>query len=175
MMVAVTAAPVPFTAVKAAISPVPLAGSPIEGVLFVQVKLVAVPVKLTAVVLVPLHSSWLAMAVTVGVGCTVIVNVCVGPLQVNAPKVYFGVTVSVAMTGLVVAFAAVNVGTFPVPLAPRPIEVVLFVQSYDVPVPTKAAGDTVAPLHTVRSTGSFTAGVGFTVIVKDCVVPTQAP
>ncbi len=73
-MVAVTAVPPLFTAVKAAILPVPVAGRPIEGVSLVQVKLVAVPVKLTADVVLPLQSSWLPMAVTVGVGCTVIVN-----------------------------------------------------------------------------------------------------
>ena len=128
-MVAVTGAPVLFTAVNAAMLPVPLAGSPIEGVSLVQVKLVAVPVNDTAAVLLPLQSSWLPIAVTTGVGCTVMVKVFVGPAQVTAPNVYFGVMVIVATTGVDPALMVANGAMLPVPLAARPIEAVSLVQS----------------------------------------------
>ena len=52
------------------------------------------------------------------------VNVCAVP--VHEPKV--GVTVIVAVTGEVPSFNAVNDAILPVPLAARPIDVVLFVQ-----------------------------------------------
>jgi hypothetical protein len=45
-----------------------------------------------------------------------------------------GVTVIVAMTGDVVALAAVNEGMSPEPLAARPIAVLLFVHVNDVPL-----------------------------------------
>lgn len=128
-MVAVTGAVPLFTAVKAAMLPVPLAGRPIEGVSLVQVKLVLVPVKLTAVVVLPLQSSWLPIAVTVGVGCTVIVNDFVGPGHVTAPNVYFGVMVIVAVTGVVPALVAVKAAMLPVPLVASPIEPVSLIQS----------------------------------------------
>ncbi len=109
--------------------PAPLAGRPIEGVSLVQVKPVAVPVKLTAVVLLPLQISWLAIALTTGVGCTVIVNDLVGPLHVTAPNVYFGVIVIVAMTGVEPPLVAAKDPMFPVPLEASPIEAVSLVQS----------------------------------------------
>ena len=62
------------------------------------------------------------------VGVTVIVNVVGEPVQVVPPLVYVGVTVIVAVTGAVVVFTAVKEGILPVPLAARPIEVVLLVQ-----------------------------------------------
>jgi hypothetical protein len=69
------------------------------------------------------------IAVTTGVGCTVIVNVFVGPGQVTAAKVYLGVMVMVAISGVVPAFVAAKAVMFPVPLAPRPMPVLLLVQS----------------------------------------------
>ena len=62
---------------------------------------------------------------TVGVGLTVIVNVCGEPAQPFAD----GVTLIVAVTGALEVFVAVNAAMFPVPLAAKPIEVVLFVQA----------------------------------------------
>jgi hypothetical protein len=114
---------------KAVMLPVPLAARPMLVLLLVHVNAVAVPVKLTAVVLIPLHTTWLGGNATVGVGCTVIVKACGVPGQVTAPKVYFGVMVIVAMTGEVPAFVAVKAVMFPVPLAASPIEAVLLVQS----------------------------------------------
>jgi hypothetical protein len=80
--------------------------------------------KVTAAVPVPLHSVWLDIVLTAGAGFTVTVNVLPEPIQLLAD----GVTVIVAITGVVPLFAAVKDEIFPVPLAARPIEVVLFVQ-----------------------------------------------
>ena len=58
VIVATTGLPVEFVAVKAAISPVPLAAKPILGVLFVQLYTVPVtdePLKFTAAVEIPLQ------------------------------------------------------------------------------------------------------------------------
>ncbi len=49
------------------------------------------------------------------------VNACGVPGHVTPPKVYFGVTVIVAVTGLVVAFAAAKAAMLPVPVPARPI------------------------------------------------------
>ena len=59
VIVAVTGAVPVFTAVKEAMSPVPLANNPIEGVLFVHKYVVpaTVPPKVTAVVFPPLHTT----------------------------------------------------------------------------------------------------------------------
>jgi len=66
-----------FTAVKAGISPLPLAARPMDGLLFVQLKLVPlnVPVKATVFVVDPLHNTWFAGCATVGDGYIFIVNV----------------------------------------------------------------------------------------------------
>src|SRR5882762_6827186 len=119
-MVAITGELVRFVATNAAILPAPLAARPIEGALFVQLYTIVPPVvgllKVTAVVVAPLHNSWLATAVTVAVGLTVIVNVVGVPVHVVPPFVYDGVTVIVAVTGAVVAFVAVNEAILPEPL-----------------------------------------------------------
>jgi len=86
------------------------------------------PVKVTAVVGAPLHTAWLATALTVGIGFTVIVKVIVGPVQVTPALVYVGVTVIVAVTGAPVALVAVKLAMLPVPAAARPMLGVLFVQ-----------------------------------------------
>ena len=84
VIVAVTATAVAFVPMKLAILPVPDAPSPMEVLLLVQLYTVpaAVPVNVTAAVGAPLHTVWLACAVTVGVGLTVIVNVIGVPVQV---------------------------------------------------------------------------------------------
>jgi hypothetical protein len=116
-------------AAKAAIFPVPLAASPMLVLSLAQLNEVAVPVKLIAVVLIPLHTTWFEGAATEGVGCTVMVKFCGVPLQVTAPNVYLGVTVIVATTGVVPALVAVNEAMSPLPLAARPIEAASLVQS----------------------------------------------
>ena len=55
------------------------------------------------------------------------------PVQVTPALVYDGVTVMVAVIGALVLLVAVNEAIFPVPLAARPIDVVLFTQLYTVP------------------------------------------
>ncbi len=87
------------------------------------------PPKVTVVVAVPLHTTWLLTAFTEGVGCTVMLKVFVGPAHVTDPKVYFGVIVSVATTGSDVAFVAANDPMLPVPIPARPIEGVSLTQS----------------------------------------------
>ena len=70
---------------KLAILPVPDAAKPIDGVLFVQVNTVpaTAPVKVTAVVGEPLHTTWLPTGFTVGIGLTTTVAVTGVPLQVT--------------------------------------------------------------------------------------------
>lgn len=68
--------------------------------------------------------------------------------------------VTVAVTGEVPGFKAVNDGRFPVPDAVRPIDVLLLVHAYVVipPVLTvvKVTGEVTEPLQTNMSTGLFT-------------------
>jgi hypothetical protein len=70
-IVAVTGLVPLLTAVNDAIFPTPLAGKPIEGVLFTQLYEVATPPKLIAVVLTPLHKISSLGLLTAGVGSTV--------------------------------------------------------------------------------------------------------
>ena len=73
------------------------------------------------------------------------------------------------------AFTAVNDGIVLVPLAPRPMLVLLLVQLYTVPAtgPAIVTAVVAAPEHTVWLAIVFTAGVGFTVIVNVIAVPVQ--
>jgi len=84
-----------------------------------------------------------------------------------------GVTVIVAVTGTLVILIAVNDGISPVPLAAKPMEVLLFVQLKPVPLtaPVKFTALVATVLHNVWLAGCTTSGVGFTVIVKLCTVP----
>ena len=63
-----------------------------------------------------------------GNGFTVMVKVRVGPEQVIPPLVKLGVTVIVAVIGLLVGLTVTKAGMSPMPDAPSPIEVLLFVQ-----------------------------------------------
>ncbi len=107
------------------------------------------------------------VATAVGVGLTVIVNVIGVPVQSVPPFRKLGVTVIVAVTGALVALVAVNDAMSPVPLAARPIDGVLLVHVYTVPVtaPLKVTAVVAAPLQRVWFDTAFTVGVGFTVIV----------
>jgi hypothetical protein len=72
MIVAVTVVLPLFTAVNDGMFPVPLAASPMLGVLFVQLYVVTlVPLKLIAAVVPPLHTVWSAFGFIVGTGFTV--------------------------------------------------------------------------------------------------------
>lgn len=63
----------------------------------------------------------------------------------------FGVTLIVAVTGMLELFVAEKDPILPVPLGARPMELALFSQVYDVPVtvPLKVTGLVAAPLHSV--------------------------
>ena len=77
-----------------------------------------------------------------------------------------GVTVIVAVTGELVAFKAVNVGTGPVPLAANPMEGVLFVQA-KVVEPKELVNAWLATetlLQTVKFETALRIGSGCTVI-----------
>lgn len=72
------------------------------------------------------------VAVTVGLGLMVIVNVIGVPEHTGvavALLVNLGVTVMVAVIGVVPALDPVNTGIVPVPLAPNPIAVLLLLHS----------------------------------------------
>jgi len=115
---------------KLGIFPVPVAASPMDGALLVHWKLSAPVgpvlglVKLITAVGVPLHNTWLATGFTIGVGFTVMVNVTGVPGQ--TPNT--GVTVMCAVIGPLVALVVTNGSISPVPLAARPMPVLLFVQ-----------------------------------------------
>lgn len=81
----------------------------------------------------------------------------------------------VAVTGLMVGLIAVNDGMLPVPLAPSPIVVLLFVQVNTVPTtgPLSVTAAVADPAHTAWLAIAFTVGVGLTVIVKLTGVPVQ--
>ena len=82
------------------------------------------PVGLIKVVAAPLQTTWFVIAVTVGVGLTLIKNEKVGPAHPFA----VGVNVMVELIGVEPGLVAVNEGKSPFPLAPNPMAVLLFVQ-----------------------------------------------
>ena len=86
------------------------------------------PVNVTRLLDDPGHSAWFDGAFTVGAGFTVMVKFCGVPLQVVPALVYDGVTVMVAVMAVVPALVAVKLGMLPLPLAPKPMLVLLFDQ-----------------------------------------------
>lgn len=96
-----------------------------------------------------------------GVGYTVITYVSSGPTQPAA----VGVMVTVAKIAVAPVLVAVNEGMSPVPLAPRPIAVLLFVHAKVVPETRLVTGvnGAVAPLQKPWSAIAVTVGVGLTV------------
>lgn len=102
-----------------------------------------------------------------------LVNVCGADIAQRPGKIKLGVTVIVAVTGNNVLLVAINDGILPVPLAPRPIEVVLFVQLYVTP-PTGLLKFTAAvgvPVHTVWFAIGSTDAAGYTSTVAVVVEP----
>lgn len=130
VIVAVTGAPELLIAVKAGTVLVPDAAKPMEVLLLVQLYTVPVtgPLIATAVVVTPLHTTWLATAFTDGTGLTVIVNVRGVPEQVTPPLVKVGVTVIVAVATALVVLVVVKLAILPVPAAARPMLLLLLVQ-----------------------------------------------
>ena len=131
----------------------------------------------TAVVDVLLHTTWLATALMVAVGFTVMVKVIGVPLQVTPPLVKAGVTVMVAVTGAVVALVAVKPAILPEPFAANPMDVVLLVQLYTIVPPVLGLLNVTVVvdvlLHTTWLATAFIVATGFTVIVKVTGVPLQ--
>ncbi len=78
------------------------------------------------------------------------VNVVDAPVQLMPPFVKVGVIVIVAVTGVEPGFKATNDGMVLVPLAPRPMDVLLLVQLYTVPAtgPVMVTAAVAVPLHT---------------------------
>ena len=74
------------------------------------------------------HKVWLVTVFTEAVGFTVMVNVIGVPTQLTPLLVNVGVTVMVAVTGANTVLVALNEPIFPVPLAAKPIDVLLFAQ-----------------------------------------------
>ena len=81
------------------------------------------PVNVTAVVAVPLQTTWLAGVLTVGAGFTVIVNVCAVPVQPLAA----GVTAIVPAIAAAPLLVPVKADILPVPVDARPIAALLLV------------------------------------------------
>ena len=82
------------------------------------------PLKTTGVDAVPVHTVWLAIAATVGVGFTVMAKLAGVPAQALA----VGVTVMVPVIADALPFVAVKAAILPEPEVTRPIAVLLFVQ-----------------------------------------------
>ena len=134
-MVAVNGFIPELNAIKLAILPVPLAARPITGVLFVQLYTVpggavTAPLKFTAVVGAPLHTTWLATGFTVGIGLTTTVAVTGVPGQPLA----VGVIVKVTVMGVLVGLVKVPLIGLPEPLMGIPVTIGLsLTQLYVVP------------------------------------------
>ena len=172
MIVATTGVVPVFTALNAAMLPVPLAPNPMLVLLFTQVNTVpgTLPVNDTEAVVELLHTTWLAGWSIVGVGFTVIVNVIEVPVHVTPFAVKEGVTVKVLVSGAVPVFVAVKAGTLPVPLvAARPMASPVRDQAKTVPdvlLENTVAG-TVVPTQLILLATALTDGTGFTVTVAD--------
>lgn len=78
-----------------------------------------------------------------------------------------GVTVMVALMGAVEVLVAVKLVMIPVPLAARPMAVLVLVQSKLAPgvVLLNTEAGTNVLLHAVMLAGTLTVGLGFTVMV----------
>ena len=149
-MVAVVVVVPPFVAVNIGNEPpLPLAGSPMPVLLFVQLimALVTLVVKFTEPegTIVPEQKNWFAGMVTVAVGLTVIKNVLGNPRHSSASKPgspsplvsLIGVTVIVAVDAWVLTLVALKAGK-PValpPLAGKPIDGSVLVQLNHWPEP----------------------------------------
>jgi hypothetical protein len=123
VIVAITFVVPAFVAVKDGMFPVPLAASPMDGVLLTHAKVEpdTGPEMGIADVVAPLQYATLLTALTVAVGYTVIVNDSGVPTHPFA----VGVTVIVAVTVVMPLLVAVKDGIFPVPLPASPMDGVL--------------------------------------------------
>jgi hypothetical protein len=153
-VIVATMAVVPvFDAVNPGIFPVPLLPNPMEGVVFVQEKVVpgVVLVKFAADTAAPVHKLMFDGTVTVAVGFTVILKEAAVPLQPLAE----GITEIVPIIGADPVLVPIKLEILPVPLAASPMATLVLV----------------ALLQTVTLVGTLTAGVGFTVMLNEDEVP----
>ena len=87
------------------------------------------PLQTIAVVVELWQSTWLLMALTVGVGFTVMVELELLPTQVTPALVKEGITPTVAVNGVEPGLVAGKGAILPVPLLPNPMEVFELVQA----------------------------------------------
>jgi len=153
--VLVIAEAVALVAVKEGVLPVPLADpKPTAVLLFVHayVEPDGVDENTDAATVAPLHGVTLVRAPNVGVGFMVIVNVFAVPRQ----PFNVGVTDTVPTMSTPVAFAGAEYAVMsPVPLAAKPVDVLLFVHANVAPVGvlTKTAGETLSVAHLLIGAG----------------------
>ena len=76
----------------------------------------------------PLQIVWSGKSLTIGLGLTVMVKFCVGPVQLTWPPVYSGVIVTIDVTGTLPLLTAEKLLMFPFPEAPSPMEGKEFIQ-----------------------------------------------
>lgn len=114
-------------------------------------------------------TAWVVVLITVTFAEVALVT------YANPPPLVDGVTVTVAVTGALVAFVAVKEAILPAPLAANPIDAVLFVQLNIVPatVPVKLTAAVEVLLQTTWLAGCATSGVGLTVTVAVIGIPLQ--
>jgi hypothetical protein len=119
-----------FFAAKEEIVPLPADARPMDVLLFVQSKTVPLtpPEKEIAFMVVPLQTVWLDIEVTVGVGLIVMVKVDAVPVHDTPLFEKVGVTVIVDVTAVFPVFLAVKEAMLPVPLLPKPMDELVFVQ-----------------------------------------------
>jgi hypothetical protein len=166
---------VALVAVNDAILPVPLAAKPILAVLFVQLNVLPTdPVKLTAAVGAPLHTTWLAGWLTNWSGITV--TVAVTGLPGQGPT---GVMIKLTVTGAVVVLVNEPL-ILPEPLAAIPVAVpVLSLVQVNVVAPRLLVNTMVlmaVPEQMVCDMGDAnTLEDGLTVMVNVIGVPLQVP
>jgi hypothetical protein len=154
-----------FAALNAAIVPVPAADKPVLTLLFIQLKVAPVGVleKLVAATALPAQTVWLAIALTEGVGLTVIVKLFTAlaqPLKFEV-KVIFD-------TSCVATFAEIKDAISPMPEAAKPVAVLPFDQLKVAPegALVNAIIATRAPEQTTGFIGEIViVGVGLTVKV----------
>ena len=148
-------------------SPLPLAASPMLVLLFVQLNVAPAVPENGTITVVPPQAIKLLGWFMVGAGVTVIVKFWATPGQ----PFPLGVTIRFPVVGLP-TLAAVKL-ILPLPLAPRPMATLEFVQlKLGFPVPLKLT-TTIALEHTVWLGGSVTVGTGFIVMVKIFGAPGQ--
>ena len=167
-MVAVSAMAAAFV-VKLMLLPLPVAGRPMLGLLFNQLKVAPVVPLRAMLTFSPAQALTLPTGFTVGVGETVRLKFCEGPVQLPITGVTVMVPVCTAATvGAVPAM-------LPVPVAASPMAVLELVQ-----VRTVLAGVALkftlmgSPMQRFRSVGSTKEGIGLTLMVNVLGVPLQA-